>query len=31
MEPINLVLFAITAVLVVLYVARRRNRLKNEN
>jgi len=31
MNTMNLVLFATTAVLAVLYMARRRNRLKNED
>jgi hypothetical protein len=31
MTPMNLVLLAATAVLAVLYMARRRNRLKNED
>jgi hypothetical protein len=31
MNTMNLVLLATTAVLVVLYMARRRNRLKNED
>ena len=31
MTPMNLVLLAVTAVLAVLYMARRRNRLKNED